>query len=211
MGKICGLKYYYKNQWYTLKKDYCDHIWDEYFGLAKTVEGATTRIGIQYNCEYPLGCKVWFDLTYETDKETYTYGPFSVGYGKNWIEFVIHTPIMDQAVTVLAWEKDFWGNRVNQDQIYFYLMSEKQVFNPDITEFTISPTTLKPGESATATVKVKNYGNVGGWVDIVITSNGTEVHRESVFLMAGEEKTKTYSITFPSVGQYEICAKLEVS
>lgn len=81
---------------------------------------------------------------------------------------------------------------------------------PDIraTNIRLAASSIYAGQSVGINVDLHNYGNAGGSCVISITANGTEIHRGSDYVNAGETVTYVFTWTPPSTGTYQICGEV---
>ncbi|MDH5696314.1 MAG: hypothetical protein OEZ00_06940 [Dehalococcoidia bacterium] len=75
---------------------------------------------------------------------------------------------------------------------------------PVISNLTITPTEVKPGETVTITVEAKNIGDTICIFPVILKINGVVVEKKMVTLVPGEKKTVTFTVIKDEVGTYEV-------
>ncbi len=208
MGKVCGLRYYDINgNVVNLSSDKCNHGWES-FGTIKVPKGSTLKIGVQYDCDWYLGCDVGLNFWYYDDKVWRKYN-FRTGYGKSWLETVIMTPSKSQYVSCVVYQKDTFGNWIEQDKMFFMIDVIEQEFKPVIKEFTTDKKEYYYGDIIKVGVLVTNEGNVGGNARLYISVDGSEYkYVGSAFIGAGSSKVLEVDLRGLSVGSHEICVEV---
>ena len=202
MGKICGLGYLNeKGEVIYLRQDYCQHGWES-FGTVSIPSDYTFRPYIQYDCEWPFGCKVDFAFYYDTGDRWEYWKEVSVPYGKHWVSpSALHTPNKSQWIHVYAYE-----NGVKQDSMFFWL----EIVRPpsfEIIDLTASNYNPIAGSTVTITARVSNRGGVGGYTHLSFKVDGVEEDRKSVWIDAGKKESINFSWT-ARAGMHTLCVDL---
>lgn len=207
MGKICGLKYFYEGEWKWASQNKCDAGWES-FGTVEVLKGTAGRIAILYQCDYVLGCDVWFDLIYHPlgDKGK-QYGPFRIpSQGQGLAEIILEPIDKDGWISVYAWEKNAFGARVNQDAMFFLV----KVIEPVAKGVTVGSPWISPKyptteDSVTVHQKVKNVGSITGNIEVKFYIDGKYVGSEYVMLRPGETRTVSKSVGKLDIGKHSVC------
>lgn len=70
------------------------------------------------------------------------------------------------------------------------------------TQASLSPTTIRPDETATVTAVVENRGTSAGQTTVTLTRDGTPIQNQSVSLAPGENTTVRFDSSPADVGEY---------
>ena len=209
MGKICGLRYYdLSGNVINVETNKCEHGWES-FGRVEIPKGATLKVGILYLCDWILGCDVRLDFHVEGNVKSYYFRVSS--QGQCWLETVIQTPTKSGWVLVYAYQKDTFGNWVEQDSMFFWVEILTPSVKPNVTKVVPSKTEYYTDEDVTGSAYVKNDGNIGGNVRIKVTVDGvTKYTSNPKFIGAGQLVVFSFNLGKLSAGEREICADAEV-
>ncbi|OYR45037.1 CARDB domain-containing protein [Halorubrum sp. Hd13] len=74
----------------------------------------------------------------------------------------------------------------------------------DVTEATVAPEAIDPGENVTVRTTLRNGGGAAGERTVTLTANGTPVASETVALDPNETATVAFDATFESPGAYDL-------
>ena len=80
----------------------------------------------------------------------------------------------------------------------------------DLTDASLSPSTILEGESTTVTATFENSGTATGQIPVELQVNGSAIDEQSVTLAPGEEESVTFTPTFDERGAYEIAVNGQV-
>ncbi|MFP3975536.1 MAG: alpha/beta fold hydrolase [Dehalococcoidia bacterium] len=76
----------------------------------------------------------------------------------------------------------------------------------EVTDLTLSKSTIEAGESATATVTLKNVGEASGSYEVELTVNGDVYDAKEVTVEPGKSKSVPFTISFQKEEKYRIGA-----
>ena len=74
----------------------------------------------------------------------------------------------------------------------------------DVTEATVAPEAVDPGENVTVRTTLRNGGGAAGERTVTLTANGTPVANETVALDPNETATVAFDATFETPGAYDL-------
>ncbi|QKY16085.1 DUF1102 domain-containing protein [Halorubrum sp. CBA1229] len=74
----------------------------------------------------------------------------------------------------------------------------------DVTEATVAPEAIDPGENVTVRTTLRNGGGAAGERAVTLTANGTPIANETVALDPNETATVAFDATFESPGAYDL-------
>jgi len=74
----------------------------------------------------------------------------------------------------------------------------------DVTETSLNPQAIDPGEAATVRATVENGGGAAGERTVTLTANGDPVANETVALAPNETATVALSTAFEAAGEYDL-------
>ncbi|WP_424014378.1 CARDB domain-containing protein [Halorubrum xinjiangense] len=74
----------------------------------------------------------------------------------------------------------------------------------DVTEATLSPEAIEPGENVTVRTTLRNGGGAAGERAVTLTANGTPIANETVTLEPNETATVAFDSTFETAGAYDL-------
>lgn len=208
MGKICGLGYLdEKGNVVYLRSDDCFHEWYS-FGTIKIAPNMTFRPYIQYLCEWYPKCVVDFKFYYDSEGIEQWWNNVDVDWGTNWVSpSALRTPQETQWIIVSAYERDAFGNRVLQDQIFFLV----EILKPasfQVTSITPSKTYLNVGETISVKVTVANTGDVGGYAHVTLKVDGSPVGTKVVWINGRSSEIVTFTYTATRTGVFDLCAEV---
>ncbi|TKX53890.1 DUF1102 domain-containing protein [Halorubrum sp. SP3] len=74
----------------------------------------------------------------------------------------------------------------------------------DVTEATVAPGAVDPGENVTVRTTLRNGGGAPGERTVTLTANGTPIANETVTLEPNETATVAFDATFETAGAYDL-------
>ena len=74
----------------------------------------------------------------------------------------------------------------------------------DVTEATVAPEAIDPGENVTVRTTLRNGGGAAGERTVTLTANGTPIANETVALDPNETATVAFDATFGTPGAYDL-------
>ncbi|TKX70091.1 CARDB domain-containing protein [Halorubrum sp. SP9] len=74
----------------------------------------------------------------------------------------------------------------------------------DVTEATVAPGAVDPGENVTVRTTLRNGGGAPGERTVTLTANGTPIANETVTLAPNETATVAFDATFETAGAYDL-------
>jgi len=74
----------------------------------------------------------------------------------------------------------------------------------DVTETTVAPAAIDPGETETVRATIRNGGGAAGEETVTLTANGDPVANETVALAPNETATVALSAAFETAGEYDL-------
>ena len=74
----------------------------------------------------------------------------------------------------------------------------------EVTDATVDPTTVTPGEAAEVTATVENTGNESGTITAELTRNGTVTQTSDVSVDAGSTRAVTFAVEPAAAGAYNL-------
>ncbi|WP_144924094.1 CARDB domain-containing protein [Halorubrum salsamenti] len=120
----------------------------------------------------------------------------------NWTEKGA-TVVGEDAVRMRGLSEDRVHFRAATEEFSTFAVAER-VPRLDVTETTVAPEAIDPGDEATVRATVENGGGAAGEETVTLTVDGDPVANESVALAPNETETVALVSAFESAGEYEL-------
>ncbi|MFC7185854.1 CARDB domain-containing protein [Halorubrum yunnanense] len=112
--------------------------------------------------------------------------------------------IVDEAVVeIMGLPEDRVHFRATTEEFSTFAVAER-VPRYDVTEATVAPEAVDPGENVTVRTTLRNGGGAAGERTVTLTANGTPVANETVSLDPNETATVAFDATFGTAGAYDL-------
>jgi VCBS repeat-containing protein len=86
----------------------------------------------------------------------------------------------------------------------YALMAHISQASFEVSDFTLTPIEAGPGDTFTATVVVKNTGDLTGTYEVGLKLDNTITQTKEVTLAGGDSETVTFTITADAVGEHQV-------
>ena len=111
--------------------------------------------------------------------------------------------VSDDAVRTRGLSEDRVYFRATTDEFSTFAVAER-VPRFDVTETTLEPRAIDPGEAATVRATVTNGGGAAGTETVTLTADGDPVANETVALAPNETATVALASAYESPGEYDL-------